>query len=345
MKTYLFPILAIIALLSGCNRDNSTDPRLDQLAQQRGYANWYLDNFRCGVFVPPSYTPEKDYPLIIFLHGHTDTTTWDLPWYNEPIVSDDPCIVLTPKCPVEEIYGWGDSWNPRTSPMMQKTWDMLGLVEQGLSLDYDRFYIYGSSMGGYGTYGAIQKHPDIFAAAYVECGAGNPEMADILAEIPFWIFHGSEDPVVSVSYARDMYHAVLDAGGTQIRYTEYPGVGHNAWDYTGHETTLNSWLLAQRKGYEHGTPDGLGNILLTLDERNHVHLSWEFFSDPLIEDNQPWYVRIYRDGEMLKEIYNDQLSFVDSAVTSGNMYNYELSVVSYFFKESPLTSVHTPPIP
>jgi predicted esterase len=338
MKTTIPLFVAIIILIAGCNPNGSKNPRLDQLAQQRGYENWFLENFRCGVFIPPSYNAERIYPLIIFLHGNTDTTTWDLPWYNEPIVSTDPCIVLTPKCPVEEIYGWGDSWYPRTSPMMQKTYEMLDLVEQALSLDYDRFYIYGSSMGGYGTHGAIQKNPDMFAAAYVECGGGNPEMASILAGIPFWIFHGSADPVVPVSYARNKYQAVPAAGGTQIRYTEYEGVGHNAWDYTSHETTLNAWLLAQRKGVSHGLPDTLQNVSVILDDQQHVQLEWEFPANITNTDNQIWYTRIYRDGAMLKEVYNDQNTYTDSVLNSGIIYHYSLSAVNYFFRESSLSS-------
>jgi len=215
--------LIVIIAWPGCHKDNPGDPMIRGISNQRGYKDWYLDNFRCGVFVPPSYSPDKQYPLVILLHGYTDTVTWNLQWYNEPVVSSDPCIVMTPKCPKSEIYGWGDSWDPRTSPMMAKTYEMMELVNQALNLDQNRLYIYGVSMGGYGTYGAIQKNPDLFAAGYAVCGSGNPDMAPVLANIPFWIFHDSDDPVVPVQGDRDMYKAVLDAGGTQVRYTEYPG--------------------------------------------------------------------------------------------------------------------------
>jgi predicted peptidase len=115
-------------------------------------------------------------------------------WYNEPIVSKDPCIVLTPKCPKEYGYkGWGDSFDPKTSPIMEKTYKMLSMVEKAFNLDEDRYYICGSSMGGRGTYGVIQKNPGKFAAAYVECGYPNAEIAPLIAEIPIWIFHGSAD--------------------------------------------------------------------------------------------------------------------------------------------------------
>ena len=75
---------------------------------------------------------------------------------------------------------------------------------------------------------------------------------------------------------RDLYQAVLDYGGTQIRYTEYPGVAHSVWDYVANETTLNSWLLAQRKGSVHTRPDGIRNFTVELLADNiMVHLQWD----------------------------------------------------------------------
>jgi pimeloyl-ACP methyl ester carboxylesterase len=305
---------------------------------QRGYKNWYLDSFRCGVFVPPSYDAQKKYPLIIFLHGYTDTTTWNLGWYNEPFVSSDPCIVMTPKCPKEENNGWGNSWDSRTSPMMKKTYEMMELVKEAFNLDPDRFYICGSSMGGYGTFGAIKKNPDLFAAAYVECANGNLDMAEILVNIPLWMFHGSVDSIVPVKGARDMYNAVRDAGGTQIRYTEYQGVGHNVWDYTRDETTLPWWLLAQRKGAVHDSPDGVMNFHANLINDKKVLLEWNMPADLTNPNDKIWYCKIFRNGNVIKEVDNIYTSYTDSTINSGESYLYQISAVNFFFKESSLTS-------
>src|SRR5687767_9199254 len=68
----------------------------------KGYKNWYIGDFRCGVFVPPSYNPSKKYPLVIYLHGHTDTVSRNIGWYHDPAALADPAIVLTPKCPRSE---------------------------------------------------------------------------------------------------------------------------------------------------------------------------------------------------------------------------------------------------
>jgi poly(3-hydroxybutyrate) depolymerase len=331
-KTVAFLILSSI-MFSNCKKDK-TEP-VFEMSDVRGYKDWFIGTFRCGLFVPPSYDNTKKYPLIIFLHGHTDTTTWNLGWYNEPIVSKDPCIVLTPKCPVEEIYGWGDSFHEETSPMMAKTYEMIDLVEKAFNLDQDRYYINGTSMGGYGTYGVLQKNPDMFAAAYVECGEPNIAIAPLLVNTPLWIFHGSADLIVPVQPDRDLYQAILNLGGTQIRYTEYSGVGHNVWDYVPNETTLPTWLLAQRKGSVHVAPANVTNFQGELIAANKVSLQWLVPDESAqSEDNKVWYCKIYRNGLVIKEVYNNLNNFIDSTIVAGNIYEYKISSVNYYFKEA-----------
>jgi pimeloyl-ACP methyl ester carboxylesterase len=338
MKIKYIILIAISISLLTCENKNIDESIISEMSAQRGYKNWYLDSFRCGLFVPPSYVAQKEYPLIIFLHGYSDTTTWNLGWYNDPLLSADPCIVMTPKCPIQERGGWGNSWDPKTSPMMEKTYEMLDLVKQAFNLDDNRFYICGGSMGGYGAFGAIRKNPEMFAAGYVECGNGNLDMAGILAGIPFWMFHGSVDSIVPVKGARDMYDAVRAAGGTQIRYTEYQGVGHNVWDYTGHETTLPWWLLAQRKGQIHNNPDSVINFRANLTNEKKVLLEWNPPAEKSNPDNQIWYYKIYRDGNALKEVDNIYTSYTDSTFNSANSFLYQVSAVSFFFKESKLST-------
>jgi pimeloyl-ACP methyl ester carboxylesterase len=331
MKNLFYIFLLFLVLISSCKKEESPNPYVDELESIRGYKNFYLGTFRCGVFVPPSYSASKKYPLIIYLHGHTDTTTWNLEWYNEPIVTDDPCIVLTPKCLREEIYGWGDSFDPRTSPMMAKTYEVMDLAKVAYNLDGDRYYIYGTSMGGYGSYGAIQKNPGLFTAAYVKCGAGNPEIADMLVDFPLWIFHGSEDQAVPVHWSRDMYNAIVAIGGTQVKYTEYTGIGHNVWDFPRNEVF---WILAQRKGAIHGIPDGISNFSGLINKQGHIVLNWHSPENITNADNQVWYCNIIRNNEIIKEVDSPLTSFIDSTVTQGNTYTYKVIVVNFFFMES-----------
>ena len=44
------------------------------------------------------------------------------------------------------------------------------IAEHAATIDTDRIYIQGLSMGGYGTWKIILDHPEIFAAAMPMCG-------------------------------------------------------------------------------------------------------------------------------------------------------------------------------
>jgi hypothetical protein len=341
MKRIIPFLFLAFTLLPGCEKETPIpvteieEPVMKIMSEVRGYQNWYLGNFRCGLYVPHSYFHGNKYPLVIYLHGHSDTTTWNLQWYNEPIITNDPCIVLTPKCPASESYGWGDSYSPFVSPMMAKTYSMIDSVKKAFNLDEDRFYIYGISMGGYGTYGVIQKNPGMFAAAYTECGKGIVNLASNIVSMPFWIFHGSADPVVPVQPDRDLYQAVLALGGTQIRYTEYPGVGHNVWDYVKNETTLDSWLLAQRRGSVHNVPAALSSFTAEHSADNKVLLQWVLPSaSDVLQDDKVWFCRIYRDNVLIQEVYNDKNSYIDSPADISTDHRYYITAVNFYFKES-----------
>jgi predicted peptidase len=134
--------------------------------------------------------------------------------------------------------------------------------------DPDRIYVTGNSMGGFGTYYLAARYPGRFAALVPICGGVRPPrwvpvpkqgrlidlggdpyvaMAQKLGRTPVWIFHGVEDPIIPVSESRNMEAALRRAGGL-VRYTEWPGVGHNAEEPTYENPELFEWLLRQRRG-------------------------------------------------------------------------------------------------
>lgn len=83
-------------------------------------------------------------------------------------------------------------------------------------------------------------------------GAADPAdpyfpVAQKVASLPAWVFHGGSDSTVPVSESRRMAALPLSMKA-DLRYTEYPGVGHSSWDYAYKETGLLPWLLAHRRG-------------------------------------------------------------------------------------------------
>ena len=102
-------------------------------------------------------------------------------------------------------------------------------------------------MGGFGTWEALSRRPEMFAAAIPVCGGGDVRQAPKLKDIPIRVFHGSADGVVMVKRSRDMVAAIRAAGGTKISYTEYPGVNHNSWTVTYANHDNLRWLFSQSR--------------------------------------------------------------------------------------------------
>ena len=127
---------------------------------------------------------------------------------------------------------------------------LLGLTDElkkNNSVDTNRFYVGGLSMGGFATFEILWRKPHFFAAAFSICGAGNADQVHLYAnKFPIWIFHGGADRLVPVSNSRLMYKT-LKAEGANVIYTEYPGVGHDSYKKALAEPDLLPWLFKQKK--------------------------------------------------------------------------------------------------
>ncbi|MDD5707543.1 MAG: prolyl oligopeptidase family serine peptidase [Kiritimatiellae bacterium] len=214
-------------------------------------------NYR--LFTPACAPAARKLPLVLFLHGagerghdnSSQLTHGIAPLIRYGRESDDPAILLVPQCPLDKQ--WVDTpWNalchtmpPQPSEPMRLALELVESARVSLPVDPARTYVTGISMGGYGTWDAIQRRPELFAAALPICGGGDPATAPRLAHMPIWIFHGEVDSVVPVSRSRDMFKALQAAGG-KVRYREYPGVDHDAWTRTYDDTEVLEWLFAQR---------------------------------------------------------------------------------------------------
>ncbi len=304
-----------------------------------GYSDRFIEGFRYGLFVPPDYNPEQKYHLMLYLHGYSDTTSWNFTWYQPEFQAQYPTIVLTPKCLTSYSGGWGTSWDMQETYAIRMAFRALDSTLKYYNIDQLCMHIGGTSMGGFGTLYVLASRPGMFASAYAICGGGNPEMASFIKNTPLWIFHGDKDPIVPVSQSRNMYHAILDAGGSKVRYTEYPGVAHNSWDNAGRETTLYPWLFAQKLGTVHGSPGHVEELTCTLNDNNKPVLQWHAPANQDQQDRIVWCYRIYRNGELMASFVRDSSHLTDITALPGTIYNYSICAVNYFFQESAPNSV------
>lgn len=218
-----------------------------QLSKQvEGYSESHYKTLRYGLFKPDGYNPQKSYPLIVYLHGSTDTVSRKLSWYHSDVQQMNPSFVLTPKCEVAD-QGWGNTWQSGHTLATSLTLKLVDSLMTAYNIDENRLYVYGISMGGFGVFSILAKEKGKFAAGYAVCGGSDPKAAKDLLDTPIWIFHGEADDVVPVALSRDVYQEMTKLGGKKVRYTEYPGVKHNSWENVSQEKSLEPWLFSHHK--------------------------------------------------------------------------------------------------
>ncbi len=205
-------------------------------------------------FVPANYDKNKKYPLVLWLHGAgargsdnekqiTEGNTLGATIWTKPEnQAKYPAFVVAPQCPIGEW--WDSELKPSTQLLMVV--ELLKELQKQYSIDADRLYVAGQSMGGYGTWSIITEYPEMFAAAIPLCGGGNRSKAKNLVNVPIWAFHGDADTAVNVSKSREMIEAIRSAGGNP-KYTEYKGVGHAVWHQAFAEPELLGWVFAQKR--------------------------------------------------------------------------------------------------
>lgn len=215
------------------------------VGKQRACSIEHTVRLRYLLFLPGDYQkqPGKKWPLILFLHGIGERgDDLDLVKLHgiAKIVEEQrsfPFIAVSPQCPQDTM--WWD--HPRALKAI------LDRVISDYAVDEQRIYLTGLSMGGFGTWGLAMAYPDLFAAIAPICGGGISELVATIRDVPVWAFHGAEDPAVPLEASQRMVDALQAAGGN-VRFTVYPGVGHDSWTQTYENPELYEWFLQHSRG-------------------------------------------------------------------------------------------------
>jgi predicted peptidase len=199
------------------------------------------------LFVPHKYDGDKEFPLILFLHGAGERgDDGQLPvlqgignaikFKNKE--KDFPFFVLFPQA------AKNGSWKAG-GPDAERALAILAETQKNFKIDSKRIYLTGLSMGGGGTWSLAAAHPDKWAAIAPICGGGDPGIAEKIKDIPCWCFCGDKDGPKLLDGCRNMVKALKEAGG-EPRYSEFPYVGHNSWDPAYATPELYTWLLSHK---------------------------------------------------------------------------------------------------
>src|SRR5271157_2865398 len=157
-------------------------------------------NSKYVLFIPHDYKGDKEYPLILFLHGAGERGDDGEAQVKQGIGNaikfkgkekNFPFIVIFPQAALKGKWQAEGADAKRALAILDETM-------KNYKVDSKRIYLTGLSMGGYGTWSLASAFPDKWAAIAPICGGGNPKEAEKIKNIPCWCFHGDKDGAVNV---------------------------------------------------------------------------------------------------------------------------------------------------
>lgn len=199
------------------------------------------DGYNFWLYTPDSSIEKEDEPkpVIIFLHG-ASLCGKDLNRVKRYGTIDAIQKGLKPDAYVIAPQNPGGSWNPK------KIMNILDWVGDNHNIDYDRIYVIGMSLGGFGTIDMCATYPDQIAAAMAFCGGGTATNLGDLNEVPLWIVHGTADRAVSVSQSDKVVSKMREAAGgdtPRLIYDRIPGMNHSEPARLFYRPECYEWLL------------------------------------------------------------------------------------------------------
>jgi predicted peptidase len=237
--------------------------------------------YRYRLVEPPAAAieGEKRVPLIVFLHGageRGNDNESQLKHFVRDAASPEfqsahPCFVLAMQCPAGETWASlrldnekkrivAPTFASEPTRAMRALMQAMGEIIAGRKVDPDCIYLSGLSMGGFGSFDLAARRPKQFAAVIPVCGGGDPATAPLLVDVPIYIVHGDDDPIVPVELSRTMRDAITKAIAAKaettkpiknpaVMYREYTKVGHDSWTpaYRFGPDGVLDWLFLQRR--------------------------------------------------------------------------------------------------
>jgi dienelactone hydrolase len=222
----------------------------------------------CRAYLPGGYDAGRKWPLVLQLHGFNPANPlyWD--WWsadNRHIGLDTEFAGPHPGVVYIEPHGRGN-----TQYLAFGDADVLRCMAEArkaFSIDENRTYLTGDSMGGWGTWNVATRHPELFAAIapifggvdyhstiseelarsmtpaerFINEKGSSWGMADGLINTPVFVHHGDADAAVNVEWSRYGVK-LMQRWGYDIRYREYPGKVHEALQINNGQMNID-WFL------------------------------------------------------------------------------------------------------
>lgn len=241
--------------------------------------NYNNEKLMYNLYVPKNYDPSKKYPLVLFMHdagvvsnNHINTLTQGLGaviWATPSEQAKHECFVLAP-----QYTSVVTDDNAKTTDSLDVTVDLVKELEKKYSIDPNRLYNTGQSMGGMMSIAMDIKYPDMFAASLLVACQWDPTKIAPMAKDNLWIIVSEGDNKAypgmdaitqtlekqgatvskatwsAESSASEFTKDVSDmlAKGCNINYTVFKNGNHRyTWQYAYTIEGVRDWLFKQVK--------------------------------------------------------------------------------------------------
>ena len=235
-----------------------------------------------NLYLPENYNPDISYPLVLFIHDAgavSDDVKQTLvqgrgavTWTTPENQAKRPCIVVAPQYPFVTV---DDNWN--YSHHLDATIELLKDLKSRYSIDANRIYTTGQSMGCMSSIVLMLKEPDMFAGALLVAGKWNPELMKPLVKQNIWI----------ISCEGDLHSMELQGKAVELWKQDGARVSEATWEMEATPEELSQCAYDMRTNNPH--------LLFTKLKGGNHRATWfvaydiEGVQDWLFEQRRPSY--------------------------------------------------------
>lgn len=232
-----------------------------------------------NLYMPQNYNPAKKYPLVMFIHDAGAVSnnpietltqgTGAIVWTSKEDQQKHESFVLAPQFNTVIV---GDS--SKATIDVDVAVDLLKSLMNQYSIDANRLYNTGQSMGGMTSIALNIKYPDLFAASLLVACQWDPNLTAPMAKKPLWIVVSEGDnkahpgmnaitdvlvkhgaTIAKATWNAEAEPAVLAnnvkamrKGNASVNYTTFSGGNHRyTWEYAYSIPGIRDWLFEQHK--------------------------------------------------------------------------------------------------
>lgn len=226
-------------------------------------------NLAYRIYVPENYKEDYKYPLVVYFHGYgecggnnTNQINYNADFLIRLLNKDNlvnyPAIVIAPQCPLGEVWATKnyDTFNStydinkmRTTSSMKAVVNLVNEMFSEYTVDKDRLYLTGLSMGGLAAWDFTARYPEMVACTLPVCSAASPvENYEKFENISVWAFHGLLDPTIRPTMTQTMVNAILANSG-KAKMTIYNDADHTlCWIKAYAEEDFLDFMFTSRRG-------------------------------------------------------------------------------------------------